>query len=165
MVNVSGFGTNIIVLAVQTFPVGFKITQFADDSDPLTMDTVEPSGFEMLYDGSMFVYTKAAPIKMSVSVIPGSDDDINLKILLQTRSIKTNLLPIDDFVSAIITYPDKGRILLTNGTILSGPLGDSITTIGRKKSNTYNFVFGVFAGAQSATEIAAGVLTNVLSIL
>jgi hypothetical protein len=165
MQNISGFGTTIDLLAIQTFPLGFSIRHFADDVDPLTAELVEPSGFEMLYDGTLFPFSKAAPIKVGVSVLADSDDDINLKILMQTRSIKSNLLPIDDFISWSINYPDNSKILLSNGTILTGQLLTSISSSGRKKSNTYNFVFGVFAGAQSATEVVATIATNVLSLI
>jgi ABC-type uncharacterized transport system YnjBCD ATPase subunit len=77
----------------------------------------------------------------------------------------TNLLPIEDFVSVSINYPNNGLILLTNGTIINGPLVNSISTSGKKKSNTFNFAFGVFAGMQTAKEIAATIVTSALSIL
>ncbi len=165
MQNISGFGTSITLLAVQTFPLGFTLESFSDDTDPLTAKAVEPSGYELLYDGSLFPFTKASAIELSISVLADSEDDINLKILLQTRSIRSNLLPIEDFISLIISYPNNNRILLSNGTILNGQLVDSISNVGKKRSNTFNFVFGVFAGAQNATEIAATIATNALSLL
>ena len=51
MINVSGTGTSVTLLALQSFPMGFTLSNFADDIDPMTSEEVEPTGFEMLYDG------------------------------------------------------------------------------------------------------------------
>jgi hypothetical protein len=165
MIDISGFGTGVTILALSSFPQGFKLSQFADDSDPLTFDETETSDFELLYDGSLFTFDQASAIKMQVSVIPGSDDDINLKILLQARKGSAKLIPLPDITSAYIGYGNGGSVLLSDGSIIKGPLADSITTQGRKKANTYTFVFGSFAGAQSAGQVVATLAQNVISFL
>lgn len=165
MIDVSGFGTGIVIIALESFPMGFSLSQFADDTDPIAAKDVEPIGYEMLYDGNLFSYDKAAPVEVSVALIPGSDDDINCKILLQNKKGAKSVLPLPDITSMVITYPDGGRVMLTSGTIVKGPLVDSITSNGRRKSNVYTFVFGTFAGAQSSKELFAGVVQNVLGIL
>jgi hypothetical protein len=165
MINISGFGLSIIIVAISSFPSGFELSAFADDSDPLSIDDLEPTGFEQLYDGSLFFYDKTAPIKVSVSVIPGSDDDINLKILLQARKGSPPHLPIPDITSMMVRYSDGGIVGFTKGSIISGPLTDTIQSAGRKKSNKYNFVFDVFAGAQSPTEAAVTAIRAALSFL
>jgi hypothetical protein len=165
MIDISGFGAGIYVLALESFPSGFKLSQFADDQDPISSDNIDAVGYEMLYDGSIFFYDKAAPIKISVAVIPGSDDDTNLKILLQSKKGTVSLLPIDDVTSMVITYPNNGFVTLSNGSIISGPLVDSIQSSGRKKSNVYTFLFGSFAGTQSLTQTLATVGQTVLGLL
>jgi len=164
MIDVSGFGTGITIVALQSFPMGFNLSQFADDQDPLTAKDISPTGYEMLYDGSLFAFDKAAPVEVAVSVIPGSDDDLNLKILLQSKKSTPKILPLPDITSMVITYPDNGRVILSSGSILSGPVVDSITSAGRKKSNTYTFVFGTVTGAQSAKELLVGLAQSALSI-
>lgn len=165
MIDVSGFGTGIVVLALQSFPMGFSLSQFADDVDPIAAKEVDAIGYEMLFDGDLFAFDKAAPIEVSVSVVPGSSDDINLKILLQSKKGAAAILPLPDITSMVITYPDKGRVILTKGTIVRGPLLDSIVSNGRKKGNTYTFVFGAFAGAQSAGQLVAGIAQGALDII
>lgn len=165
MIDISGFGTSISVLALQSFPQGFSLTKFADDEDPLTCEIVETTGYEALYDGSFFFFDKACPIKINVSTVPGSDDDINLKILLQARKGSVSLIPLPDVTSMIITYPDGGRVALSGGSIVGGPLADSVQATGRKKGNTYTFVFGTFSGAQSAKELVSTVASTLLSFL
>lgn len=165
MLNISGFGTSIRLVAIQSFPMGFNITAFADEEDPISIDPVEPVGYELLYDGGIVAFDKAAPVIVSIAVTPNTQDDINLKVLLQSRKGGLQLMPISDITTMIISYPDNDKVILTGGTILSGPLADSIASSGRKKSNVYKFVFATFGGAQSGKEIGAGIIQNVLSIL
>ena len=120
----------------------------------------------MLYDGDLFAFDKATPIEVAVSVIPGTSDDINLKILLQSKHAPKTLIPLPDVTSMVITYPDKGRIVLSNRLpILKGPLVDSISTQGRRKGNRYTFVFGAFAGAQSAAQVVSGIVQGAVGFL
>ena|ERR1700739_2112698 len=165
MLDISGSGTSVTVVALQSFPMGFTLSQFADDIDPLAADNVEATGFEMLYDGSLFAFDKAAPIKLTIGVVAGGSDDINLKIMLQSRKSNVSLLPFPDVLSMVITYPDGGRIILSNGAMISGPLVDGLQSAGRKKGNAFTFVFGTFAGAQNATELVAGIAQAAIGLL
>lgn len=165
MEQISGFGTSITVVAIQSFPQGFKITKFADDKDPLTVQELEPVGYEVLYDGNIFAFDKGAPVMVEISVMPNTEDDDNLKILLQTRKGGVKLLPVSDVTSMVITYGDGGTVILSGGTILAGPPADSITQAGRKAGNTYKFVFALIANAQSSRVAAGTVVQNILGAL
>ena len=165
MVNISGFGLKLNIVALQTFPMGFDIESFADDADALFIDDTETSGYEMDFDGSLVAYDKAAPILVAVSVIPNSEDDINLKLLLQSRKASFKWLPIQDVTTMVVTYPDRGRVVFSNGTIVSGPMADSILSSGRRKSNTYRFAFGAFAGAQSSRQLVVGTIQSLLGLI
>lgn len=165
MIDISGFGTGITVIATTSFPTGFTLTQFADDEDPLNVENTEVSGYEKLYDGSIFTYDKTSPLLLSVGLIPNTEDDINMKILMQMRKSSVHLLPLPDTTSMVICYPDGGKVAMSQGTVLSGPLADSLTTQGRRKGNVYHFVFGTFAGAQNATELVSTVAQNILSVV
>lgn len=165
MEHISGFGTGIVIVAVQSFPMGFKLTKFADDSDPISARDIQPFGYRELYDGNIFTFSQTAPIEVSVSVIPNSEDDINLKILLANKKGGLSLFPFDDITSMVITYPDKGRTVLSHGSIISGPALDSIQSTGRRKSNTYKLVFASVTGAQSAKQLVAGGIQTVLGLL
>lgn len=165
MIDISAFGTGINIVATTSFPYGFPLSQFADDEDPISIEDLEVSGFEKLYDGSIFTFDKTSPVLLSVGVMPNTDDDANLKILMQMRKSSQHILPLPDTTSMVITYPDGGRVILSNGTILKGAIADSITAQGRKKGNVYHFVFGTFAGAQSASQVAAGIVQNLLSVI
>jgi hypothetical protein len=164
MIDISAFGTGITIIATTSFPVGFTLSSFADDEDPLSVENTEVSGYEKLYDGSIFTYDKTSPLLLSVGVMPNTEDDQNLKILMQMRKSSPSILPLSDETSIVICYADGGKVAMGNGTILSGPLADSITSQGRKKGNVYHFVFGTFVGAQSATELVSSIAQNILSV-
>jgi len=164
MIDVSAQGAEVMIVALASFPIGFKVSQFADDIDPLVAEDVETTGFEMLYDGSLFAFDKAAAVKLAISVIAGSDDDTNLKILLQSRKGTKSILPFEDSTNAVITFSDGGRVMLTNGTIISGPLVDGLQSTGRRKGNTYTFMFGGFAGAQSKKALIATIAQGVAGL-
>lgn len=163
MQDIGGHGTSITIVATNSFPVGFQLTQLADDVDPISHKEVSTNGYRKLIDGGLFFYSQTAPIEVSVSVIPGSDDDINCKILLQSQKGGLQIIPLPDITTMIINYPN-GRVMLTNGSIVSGPLLDSIADTARKKSNTYTFVFANFAGMQNGKEIAITALREVVSL-
>lgn len=165
MENISGFGTGIMILALKSFPFGFSLSKFADDVDPIAAKDISPFAYELLYDGSIVTYSQTSPVEVDISVIPNSEDDINLKILLNNKPGALSILPFEDFTSMVVTYPDGGRVILSNGSILSGPPLDSISTEGRRKGNTYRFVFGTLIGAQNAKQFVTGAIQGVLGVI
>lgn len=165
MRDISGFGTSLTIVATQSFPIGFNVKDLADDTDPIDAREVELFGYDVMFDGSLFSFDKGTGIEVAIAVIPGSESDINLKILLQAKKGGINLLSLPDVTSMLINYPDGGRVGLTLGTMISGPLADSVSSSGRRKSNVYKFVFGGFAGAQSAKEAITTVAREALSLL
>lgn len=164
MQNISGFGLSLVIVALQTFPLGIKVSAFPDDVDPLIVEDNESTKIEMLYDGTLFAYDTSNPILVSVSVIPYSDDDINLRILLSTRKTGIKWLPIDDVTSMVINYPDGDRVVYSGGSIVSGPTSDSVTQNGRRKTNTYKFAFGSVSTLQ-AKQITADAINAALGLL
>ena len=167
MINVSGFGTGIVIDSASSFPMGFSLSKFADDESPISSKELEPFGYEMLYDGGLFAFDKAAPLEVSVSVIAGSEDDINLRILLNSKKGSFRFLPgiIPDMTTLVATLPDGGRTVLSNGTIIKGPAIDTIQNNGRRKGNTYTFVFGSYLGAQTARQAISNVIQSVLEVV
>jgi hypothetical protein len=164
MIDISGFGTGITIIAINSFPMGVPVSQFADDKDPIVITPMETVGWKMLYDGSLFQYAKADPIRVSISVIAGSEDDINLKLLLQGSLASAGVLPLPNTTSMVLNYP-VGYVMLSNGTIYRGPIADTVQASGRKAGNTYDFAFGSFFGAQSSLEAITQLATSALSSL
>jgi hypothetical protein len=157
MIDISTAGSGLTIFSVNSFPMGFRLSSFADDADSLVIEPTMVSGFEKLYDGTIFGFDKTSPILLSVGVIPNTDDDINLKILLQTRKSNPTYISLLDTVTMVISYPDGGRNVLSGGVMLGGSIADSMLSGGRKKSNTYSFAFGSFDGFQSFRQFVGNV--------
>lgn len=139
--DISGQGLSINIVADVTFPAGFVITQFADDADPLDIADIEIASTAMGLNGDLISWGVATPIPMVTNLIPGSDDDINMSILLEANRVGRGKISAKDKITANITYPDGTITTLTAGRITNGPATDSVASAGRKKSKVYTFAF------------------------
>lgn len=139
--NISGFGTVINIIADNTFPVGFMVTQFADDADPLTMASVKLADTSMGLNGDLIKWSRAVTLPMVVNVIPGSIDDTNLQILADANRVGKNKNGANDTITATIVYPDETVVILTGGAITDGEFGRGISSSGRLKTKSYAFSF------------------------
>lgn len=148
MINISGFGTEIQLTASNTFPAGFNISQFADDADPLDVPSVQIADTAMGLNGDLLAWSKANSIKITINVIPGSDDDKNLSILLDANRVARGKLSAKDTITLTIIYPDGSHGTLGDGVITDGMPVNSIQSAGRKKTKAYMFAFESVSGVQ-----------------
>lgn len=140
MKNVTAFSTSVSIVSTVTFPFGFQITQFSDDEDPIKFNEKIVQGTKVLLNGKILAYKTAKPIEVSISVIPGSEDDKMLSLLQAASNVKNQLIPVEDTVVMTISYPNEIAIY-NGGALVAGPAGKSVKTSGRFASNTYRFVF------------------------
>lgn len=139
--EISGFGAIVTLAASITFPVGFQITQFADDSDPVDLPVIQIAECTMGLNGDLISWANAAIIPVVISVIPGSDDDINLSILSQANRVAQGKISVFDSMVLTLAYPDGKIIVFSGGKLTNAPFGNSIASSGRQKSKTYSFAF------------------------
>ena len=139
--NVSGFGLQVALVANKTFPAGFVITQFADDSDPFDVPELTVADTAMGVNGDLISWAKANPIKIKIGVIPDSVDDINLGILLENNRPGMNTIVAGDVIQMTAVYPSGMTKILTNGVITSGQPASGVSSSGRLKSKEYSFSF------------------------
>jgi hypothetical protein len=139
--DVSGFGAQVQIKASETFPQGFVVTQFADDADPFDIPSIQIADKAMGLNGDMVTWSRANPITITINVVPGSDDDRNLAILLEANRPGKGKRPAQDIITVVAAYPDEGTLTLTEGKLTDGPPGKSIASAGRLKSNAYQFSF------------------------
>jgi hypothetical protein len=141
MNDISGFGLRVNVIASNTFPVGFNVTQFADDADPFDLPSLQIGDTAMGLNGDLIRWSKANPIKITLNVVPGSLDDINLGILLEANRVGKGKLGAGDRITMTGLYPNGEFITLIEGTITDGMPGNSVASAGRMKSKAYIFAF------------------------
>lgn len=141
MADISGFGLVINIVASQTFPAGFTVTQFADNADPLDMPSIKIADTAMGLNGDLIRWSRAVPIPMVVSVIPGTPDDINLGILAENNRVGQGKASAQDVITATVIYPDGSAQIVSQGAIVDAMFGKSVASEGRMKSKVYAFQF------------------------
>ena len=137
MQNISGYGILASIIASKTFPVALVFDQFADDIDPLDI----PS------NGDLVSWSKPTPIRATVAVVPGSNSDINLAVLLEANRVGRGKVGARDIITFTAVYPAGNFITLQNGAIISGTPASSVASSARFKSKTYAFAFENRIGA------------------
>lgn len=144
--DISGFGLIVNVQASQSFPVGFPITQFADDSDPFDFPSLQIADKAMGINGDLVTWKKANPIIVTLSVIPGSTDDIALSTLFELNRVGKGKRNVRDSITLTAIYPDGRVKVMTPGVITDGMPGNSVASAGRLKSKSFSFAFENMTG-------------------
>lgn len=141
MQDVSGTGLEVDIVALPSYPVGIKVTAFADDSDPLDTPDIQIAEWGMGVNGDLVIWRAPKPIEVSISVIPNTDEDKNLSYLFDANRVAKNKLSVKDVITATFRYPDGTTRVLTNGAIVSASPLNGVASNGKIKSKTYRFVF------------------------
>lgn len=139
--DISGIGLQATIRASVTFPVGFTVTQFADDADPVDVPSIQIADKGMGLNGDLVTWGKANPIIVTLNVIPGSTDDVNLSTLLEANRVAKNKRSARDVITCLFTYPDLSVVLLSKGAITDGMPFDGVQSSARKKTKAYAFAF------------------------
>jgi hypothetical protein len=146
MEEISGFGLQINVIASRTFPAGILITQFADDADPFDMPAVQIADKGMGLNGDLVVWSKAAPLDVTLNVIPDSEDDLNLAALAEANRVSKGKKSAGDVITMTAVYVSGKTVTLTNGKLTNALPASAVASAGRKKSKAYTFTFESKAG-------------------
>jgi hypothetical protein len=141
MENIGGFGLSIDLVASVTYPSGITITQFADDADPFDSESIPIADKAMGLNGDLLVWSKPTPLPISISVVPGSDDDLNLAALADANRVGKGKISARDVISISCIYPDGTPLNLPVGVMTDAPTTPSIQSSARMKSQTYKFAF------------------------
>ena len=141
MTDISGFGTAARILASNTFPIGIELTEFADDSDPIDVPSLQIADDAMGLNGTRVAWTTANPIRVTINIISGSDDDRNLALLFEANRAGRNKKSAQDVITGIISYPDGQIATLTSGGCIEFMPAKGISNEGRLKTKAYIFSF------------------------
>lgn len=145
--DITGFGSAISLIASVTYPAGIAITQLADDVDVLDMPSVKIADVAMGVNGDAVKWSRAITKPLTISVIPGSLDDINLAVLAQNNNPTQGQTNNRDVITITIIYPDGSTLTYSNGFLTDAMFGNSISSAGRLKSKTYAFQFQSVTGS------------------
>lgn len=141
MSDISAAGVSMTLVASKTFPSGITLTQFASDSDPFDFADVTIAEAEMNVNGEQVTFSTANPVTATLSMIPDSDDDKNMSILLRENTQSRNHRSVQDVITLTVNYPDGTRTTAIEGKLLSGTPASGVTSAKRKKTKSYGFSF------------------------
>ncbi len=141
MADIGGVGIEVTVRASNTFPVGFTVTQFADDSDPLDAPAFDIAQTAMGLNGDLLSWDTPNPVPLNLNVIPNGDDDRNLQRLFEENRVGRGKTSAKDIITVTVSYPDGKRVNLTAGKLTNGMAFNSVASAGRLKSKPYSFMF------------------------
>lgn len=141
MQDISAFGIRVRLVASQTFPAGIDITQFADDADSLDVPQQQVRDKAMGVNGDLILWSKANPLNITLNVIPSSEDDRNLAVLLEANRVARGKTGSRDVITLTAIYPDNSKQTWSNGGITDGIPGKALASSGRQKSKPYMFSF------------------------
>ena len=141
MQDISGFGLRIVLVASVTFPQGITLSQFADDGDPFDNPSQQIADKATGLNGDLITWSKGNPIPATINLIPGSEDDRNMSVLLEANRTARGKTSSRDVITMTVLYPDGRTDTLTNGKLTDGPVSTGISSAGRKKTKPYVFAF------------------------
>ena len=141
MQDISAFGIRVQVIASETFPSGISITQFADDADPFDAPSMQIRDKAMGVNGDLISWSKANPIPVTLNVVPGGEDDLNLSVLFESNRVGKGKFGARDVISIVALYPDGSVAAFSQGVITDGQPANSAQSSGRLKSKAYAFAF------------------------
>lgn len=141
MQDISAFGIRVRLVASVTFPAGIDITQFADDGDSLDVPQQQIADKAMGVNGDLIVWSKANPLLTTVNVIPSTDDDRNLSVLLEANRVARGKRSARDVITMTAVYPDGRTQTWSQGKITDGIPGNALASSGRMKTKPYMFAF------------------------
>ena len=141
MHDISAIGVSVRCIASLTFPVGFTITEFADDADPFDLPAIDIATPSMNVNGDLVVFSAATPILITLNVIPGSDADNNLSVVFEANRPGKNKRHAGDIITLVANYPDGSALMLSEGKMTNGVPGNSPASAGRIKSKAFSFAF------------------------
>lgn len=140
-VDISAMGLKVTIVAVPSYPVGFTVTQFADDGDSLSLADMTIMSSGMGVNGDLVVWRTATPCNVTLNVIPGTEDCDNLENLFKLNITQKNKISSKDLITMSIERPDGTIAMLTNGYIVAGKPAQDYSSNGRAKSRAFSFVF------------------------
>ena len=142
MINdISVFGTEVTIVAVPTYPVGITLTQFADDVAPITLEDMQISDDAMGANGDMISWKQPLPIRPTLGMIPGSDDDKKLRVLFDLNRVEKGKVVQNDVITMTIRYSNGTSKTLSGGQCRQYKPGYGQGTSGRMESSQYTFSF------------------------
>jgi len=141
MIDLSHFGAIATITASNTLPVPAPITHFADDADGMDLPEMTIADMVMGTNGDAVTWTIAAPIEITVNLIPNTLSHLTMNIIFEANRAEKGKLPARDELTLVRIAPDGSTLTLTGGKLISGTPATSMASSGRLKTSAYKLRF------------------------
>lgn len=141
MQDISAFGIRVRLIASVTYPAGIDLTQFADDGDSLDVPSLQIADKAMGVNGDLITWSKANPLAVTLNIIPNSEDDRNMSVLLEANRVGRGKTGARDVITITAVYPDGRVTTFNNGKLTDGIPSNALASSGRMKTKPYVFAF------------------------
>ncbi len=141
MEDISGFGTQVVVSGSTTYPAGIVVDKFPNDTDPIDTPNLQIAEAAMGVNGDLITYSKANPLVVTLAVIPDSDADVNLGILLEANRVQRGKRSAKDVVGMVVMWASGKPTVYTKGKITDGSPANALASSSALKTKTYTFKF------------------------
>jgi len=141
MQDISAYGVRVSLIASNTYPNGVTITEFSDDTDAIDVPVLQIADSAMGINGDLITWSKANPIKFTISVLPNTVNDRILGILFEANRPGKGKIGSRDIITLNINYPAGNFVQLVKGVITEGFPFSGAQSTGRLKTKTYSFSF------------------------
>lgn len=166
MNNVGTNGLYAYMIASKTMPVGFKISQFADDADSIQIHEAQTGEARLDLNGRIVSYAAAVPLTVTFAVIANSAEDQILAVIYNANRAAVTSKLAHDSINVVINFPNGGIRTLVKGRIISGVASSSAAADGRMPGNIYTFAFGdqYSLSAASIANTVVGALRGAIGV-
>ena len=153
MIDISSVGSFVRIKFKGGQSPEWTISEFSDEGTPFECPDVDLSTNQKNLNGQMISSRTPSIYPVSITVVPGSEEDMFLQRRLADAAIQPgNVKSIDELAvsSLIVSTPaidESGEgshaidYTFTNGRLKSGPMGPSTSAEGRMSARTYTFEF------------------------
>ena len=139
--NVSASGATMRIVASESFPSGFSVYKYSDESDPFDIPDQEITGTGKDINGNLVYWSVQSATELTIAVLANTEEDRNLSVIYENNRAGKGRVPVDDEITIVVIFPDGETRTYLGGKMTSGPPGTGASSDGRKKSKTYSFAF------------------------
>jgi hypothetical protein len=163
-IDISAVGAKVLINPSSGSPI--EITHFSDEGTPFEAGDVDVSTNQKNLNGDMISSRTPSVYSVSVTVVPGTDDDLALNKLLQESAIMpggvtaVKKLWINSLILTIPRINESNDVASSGhkykwsiGRIKSGPTGPSTSSEGRLSARTYTFEFEKYDGVSGSASV------------
>lgn len=163
-IDISAVGAKVVINPSSGSPI--NITHFSDEGTPFEAGDADVSTNQKNLNGDMISSRTPSVYSVSVTVVPGTDDDLALNKLLQDAALMpggvtaVQKLWIDSLILLIPKINESNdkassgyKYKWSFGRIKSGPTGPSTSAEGRLSARTYTFEFEKYEGVSGSANV------------